>query len=88
MHRVFTELVQHSLTEFAYDAELAGLQYGFNAHNLGIYMVLSGYNDKVHVLAEDIFKKARNLIIKPEELQVVKDRVSVSRDTCCHLLTC
>ena len=76
MTRLFTELVQHTLSEFSYDADLAGLQYSFSAHTLGIYMALSGYNDKLHVLAKDIFKKARNLVIKQDELQIMKDQVS------------
>ena len=76
MTRLFTELVQHTLSEFSYDADLAGLQYSFSAHTLGMYMALSGYNDKLHVLARDIFRKARNLVVKPEELQIIKDQVS------------
>lgn len=67
--------MQHSLTEFAYDADLAGLTYAFNAHNIGIYMSLSGYNDKLHVLGKDIFTKARDLVIKEAELNIVRDRV-------------
>ncbi|KAJ3551779.1 hypothetical protein NM688_g4513 [Phlebia brevispora] len=75
MTRLYSELVQHSLTEFSYDADLAGLTYNFSAHNLGIFISLSGFNDKLHVLARDVFSRARNLIIKEDELNIVRERV-------------
>ena len=75
LRRLYTELVQHSLSEFAYAADLADLSYSFNAHELGIFMSLGGYNDKLHVLAKDVFEKARNLIVKPEELEIIKAQV-------------
>ena len=63
------------MTEFAYDADLAGLNYNFASHNLGIYCTLNGYNDKLDVLAKVVFDKARNLVITPERLHVVKASV-------------
>ncbi|KAI0076466.1 insulin-degrading enzyme [Panus rudis PR-1116 ss-1] len=73
--RLFTELVTDSLTEFSYDADLAGLSYSFSSHNLGVYVTLSGYNDKLHVLAKDIFERTRNLVISPERLHAKKQEL-------------
>ncbi|KAL6301582.1 insulin-degrading enzyme [Sparassis latifolia] len=71
--RLFADLVNDSLTEFAYDADLAGLSYSFSSHALGVYVTLSGYNDKLHVLARDVVKRVKNLHIKADRLQVMKD---------------
>ncbi|KAI0362448.1 insulin-degrading enzyme [Trametes cingulata] len=74
MTRLFADLVTDSLTEFAYDAELAGLSYHFGGHALGLYMTLSGYNDKLHVLAKDVLERVRTLKVNPERLAVMKDQ--------------
>ncbi|PCH37702.1 hypothetical protein WOLCODRAFT_135782 [Wolfiporia cocos MD-104 SS10] len=74
MTRLFSDLVNDSLTEFAYDADLAGLTYQFSAQTLGVSVVLSGYNDKLHVLARDVLQRVRNLQIKADRLEVMKDK--------------
>lgn len=76
--RLFADLVTDSLSEYSYDADLAGLTYQFNSHNLGLYVTLSGYNDKLDVLAKVVFEKARNLVVSPERLHVVKSSVSAT----------
>ncbi|CAL1705686.1 unnamed protein product [Somion occarium] len=75
MTRLFAELVTDSLTEYSYDADLAGLTYSFASHNLGVFVSLNGYNDKLHVLAKDIFEKARTLIVNPERLETKKQEL-------------
>ena len=65
-----------SLTEFAYDADLAGLAYNFSHQSLGLYVALSGYNDKLHVLAKTVLERAKNLKVDPDRLEVMKDQVS------------
>ncbi|KAI0780630.1 insulin-degrading enzyme [Trametes elegans] len=74
MTRLFADLVTDSLTEFAYDADLAGLSYNFGGHALGCYMTLNGYNDKLHVLAKDVLERVRTLKVSPERLAVIKDQ--------------
>jgi len=74
MTRLFSDLVSDSLTEFAYDADLAGLSYQFSPNTLGVSIVLSGYNDKLHVLARDVMERVKNLQLKAERLQVMKDQ--------------
>ncbi|KAI0636675.1 insulin-degrading enzyme [Trametes polyzona] len=74
MTRLYADLVTDSLTEFAYDADLAGLSYNFGGHALGLYVTLSGYNDKLHVLAKDVLERARALQVNAERLEVMKDQ--------------
>ncbi|KAI0372962.1 insulin-degrading enzyme [Pilatotrama ljubarskyi] len=74
MTRLYADLVTDSLSEFAYDAELAGLSYHFGGHALGLYMTLGGYNDKLHVLAKDVLERVRSLKVNPERLAVMKDK--------------
>lgn len=78
MTRLFVDLVQDSLTEFAYDADLAGLRYDFGATVLGLYISLGGYNDKLHVLTQHVLEKIRNLEIKEDRLEVMKEQVSAA----------
>ena len=79
MTRLFVDLVQDSLTEFAYDADLAGLRYDLGSTTLGLYMSLSGYNDKLHVLAQHVLEKIKNLEIRKDRLEVMKEQVRVKR---------
>ena len=53
------------------------MTYQFASHNLGLYVTLSGYNDKLDVLAKVVLEKARDLIVTPERLHVVKASVSI-----------
>ncbi|OCH92098.1 insulin-degrading enzyme [Obba rivulosa] len=72
--RLYADLVNDALTEFTYDADLAGLSYNFASQLLGLYITLTGYNDKLHVLAHHVLERARNLQIKPDRLEVMKDQ--------------
>ncbi|EJD02250.1 uncharacterized protein FOMMEDRAFT_109506 [Fomitiporia mediterranea MF3/22] len=74
MTHLYIDLVKDALTEFSYDASLAGLDYNFGSTALGLYINLSGYNDKLHVLAQHVLKKAKNLEIKEDRLAVMKEK--------------
>ncbi|KAF7969517.1 hypothetical protein HWV62_27003 [Athelia sp. TMB] len=73
--RLYTEIVTDSLTEFSYDADLAGLQYEFASHSLGLWITLSGYNDKLPVLARHVLEKMKDIKVNPERLEVMKEQV-------------
>ena len=45
--RMYTELVNDALTEYSYDASLAGLGYDFGSYDRGVFLAASGYNEKV-----------------------------------------
>ena len=75
MTRLYTDLVADALTEFAYDADLAGLSYGFSPHSLGTIVSVSGYNDKLHVLAKHVLDKVKGIQVKADRLEIVKEQV-------------
>ena len=55
MRRMYTELVNDALTEYAYDASLAGLGYDFGSYDRGVFLAASGYNEKVRFLSFPCF---------------------------------
>ncbi|KAL5492063.1 STE23_1 [Sanghuangporus weigelae] len=74
MTRLFAYLVQDALTEYSYDAELAGLYYDFSSTMRGVTLSLGGYNNKLHVLAEHILTKVKNIVIKEDRLELMKEK--------------
>ncbi|KAG0697015.1 Metalloenzyme, LuxS/M16 peptidase-like protein [Suillus ampliporus] len=75
MTRLFTDLVNDSLQEFAYNAELAGLFFNCGSHHLGLMITLDGYNDKLPVLARRVLETVRNLQVREDRLAVIKEKV-------------
>ncbi|KAF8136542.1 Metalloenzyme, LuxS/M16 peptidase-like protein [Boletus edulis] len=73
--RLFSDLVNDSLTEYTYDADLAGLAYNLGAHSLGVAISLSGYNDKLPDLAQRIVEAVRNLQVRQDRLEVMKEKL-------------
>ncbi|KAG1754340.1 Metalloenzyme, LuxS/M16 peptidase-like protein [Suillus lakei] len=75
MTRLFADLVNDSLQEFAYDAELAGLVFHSGSHHLGLMITLDGYNDKLPILARRVMETVRNLQVREDRLSVIKEKV-------------
>ncbi|KAG1891434.1 Metalloenzyme, LuxS/M16 peptidase-like protein [Suillus subluteus] len=75
MTRLFADLVNDSLQEFAYDAELAGLVFHSGSHHLGLMITLDGYNEKLPVLARRVLETVRNLQVREDRLVVIKEKV-------------
>ncbi|KAK4701450.1 insulysin, partial [Phenoliferia sp. Uapishka_3] len=73
--RFATELIRDSLQEYAYDAELAGLSYSFDSQADGIVLTIDGYNDKLAVLAEVVFKAISSLKVDPKRFDIIKDQL-------------
>ncbi|KAF8559745.1 hypothetical protein OG21DRAFT_1550390 [Imleria badia] len=73
--RLYSDLVIDSLTEYTYDADLAGLAYNFGTHTLGVSISLSGYNDKLPDLTRRIIGAARNLHVHQDRLEVMKEKL-------------
>lgn len=78
--RLFTELVRDALEEYSYDAELAGLQYTVCLDSRGLELDISGYNDKLPVLLEQVAVTLRDLEIKDERFDIVKERLTRGYD--------
>jgi insulysin len=72
--RLYSDIVNDSLSEFSYDASLAGLTYNFASHSLGVFVALGGYNDKLEVLMKDILLKVKGIVVNPERLKVMKEQ--------------
>lgn len=80
--RLIPELIYDALTEYSYDASVAGLTYSLRASKSGIAISLGGYNDKLPVLLKVVLQKLVNLIVAEDRFQVVKEQVSRPIDTC------
>ncbi|ODA82847.1 hypothetical protein RJ55_01356 [Drechmeria coniospora] len=78
--RLFTELVRDALEEYSYDAELAGLQYSVSLDSRGLVLDLSGYNEKLPVLLERVTLTLRDLEVKEERFDIIKERLTRGYD--------
>jgi len=76
--------VNDSLSEYAYNAELTGLSYLLIADNTGLCIALSGYNDKMAVLTRHVVQRLKDLVFKPERLEVMKEQVRYSLTLSCR----
>lgn len=73
--RLYTDVVRDALEEYSYDAELAGLGYHVSSHSMGIEIEVSGYNDKLSVLLEKVLLTMRDLEVKPDRFEIIKERL-------------
>ncbi|RSL78326.1 hypothetical protein CEP52_017643 [Fusarium oligoseptatum] len=74
--RLFSDLVRDALEEYSYDAELAGLQYNISLDSHGLCLNVSGYNDKLPVLLEKVVTTMRDLDIKEDRFEIVRERLT------------
>ncbi|KAM0526284.1 hypothetical protein ACHAPS_004017 [Verticillium nonalfalfae] len=73
--KLFTDLVRDALEEYSYDAELAGLQYSVALDGRGMFLDLSGYNDKLAVLLKQVLVTIRDVEIKDARFDIIKERL-------------
>lgn len=74
MAQLYQALVEDSLVEYAYDADIAGLDYKINLHAQGIDVSVNGYNDKMAVLLEKVLVSMRDLSFTQERFDIIMDR--------------
>ncbi|GAT24591.1 a-pheromone processing metallopeptidase Ste23 [Aspergillus luchuensis] len=74
--KFYCELVRDALNEYSYDAELAGLDYSLSASLFGLDISVGGYNDKMSVLLEKVLTSMRDLVIKPDRFNIIKERMT------------
>lgn len=72
---LYTRLVNDQLTEFSYDADLAGLSYSLYKHIRGFTVRVSGYDDKQAVLVERIVDALRRPHIAEDRFEVAKENM-------------
>ncbi|KAK7972457.1 peptidase M16 inactive domain-containing protein [Apiospora saccharicola] len=80
--KLYTDLVRDALEEYSYDADLAGLQYNVTLDSRGMFVEVSGYNDKLPVLLEQVLITMRDLEIRDERFDIVKERLSRGYKNC------
>jgi insulysin len=73
--KLYCDIVRDALEEYSYDAELAGLDYSISGHSSGIEIAVSGYNDKLPVLLERVLVTMRDLEVKEDRFEIIKERV-------------
>ena len=62
-----------SLTEFAYDAELAGLVYCLSPEKYGLFLEIRGYQQKQSVLLERIITNLKSFVVNKDRFEVLKE---------------
>ena len=67
-------LLDDEILKFSYAAEIAGLTGSVSSFKEGIVINASGYNDKLHVLLEDILKTIKSIEIKEANFNIWKER--------------
>jgi len=70
---LYVQLVNDQLTEFSYDADLAGLSYDLYKHIRGFTVRISGYDDKQSVLVARIVDALTNPRIADDRFQIAKE---------------
>ena len=73
---LFTGLVKDALTSYSYDAEISGLYYTVAANMLGMDVAVHGYNDKLPVLLEKILVTIRDMEIRSDRFDIIKERMT------------
>ncbi|KAJ8083457.1 metalloprotease [Marasmius tenuissimus] len=71
---LFTDLVEDSLEEITYDAQVAGLSYRCLDTTNGLYVSFSGYNDKFPLLLKQVLGRLKDLVVDPERLRIMIER--------------
>ena len=73
--RLYTELVEDALEELVYAASLAGLDYLLDSRIVGMKLTLNGFDDKLIVLLQTVLETMKNLQVRADRLEVVKEKV-------------
>lgn len=72
---MYAELVHDALTEYAYDADLAGLAYIVSNTAEGLSVSLGGYNDKLVMLLPAVLNKLKHLEVREDRFDILKEQV-------------
>ena len=72
---LYSRLLEDSLQEYSYDADIAGLRYELSSAVSGLSVVFSGYNHKLSVLVCEVMKRMRELEVKQERFDVIREQL-------------
>ncbi|XP_077297040.1 insulin-degrading enzyme-like [Arctopsyche grandis] len=73
LNSLFISLLNDSLNELTYAAELAGINYQISNTKTGFTIQIDGYNCKQHVLINCIMEKLASLQVNPERFAILKE---------------
>ncbi|KAG0267649.1 Insulinase (Peptidase M16) [Actinomortierella ambigua] len=73
---LYVDLLRDALSEYSYDAEMAGLAYNLETNVDGMVLSIDGYNDKAHVLLSKVIEKMKTLEIKPERFRLLREQLA------------
>ncbi|CAB4464914.1 unnamed protein product [Rhizophagus irregularis] len=71
--RLYVDLIKDALTEYSYNAEIAGLSYDLYTHFNGLLLTIDGYSDKMQVLLEKILIIMKNFEVDSERFSLIKE---------------
>ncbi|RCI06352.1 Insulinase (Peptidase M16) [Rhizopus stolonifer] len=76
MMALYTALLSDSLTEFSYNAEVAGLNYYLTQEPEGIILFVGGFSHKLSLLLEKVVSRMKDLKLKQDRFDMIKDEVT------------
>jgi insulysin len=74
LSNIFVSLLADELTEYSYDADLAGLSYSLRCVEQGVQLAVSGYSDRLQVLLGAILDKMATFRANPERFAMIYDQ--------------
>ncbi|KAI9316323.1 Metalloenzyme, LuxS/M16 peptidase-like protein [Dichotomocladium elegans] len=67
---LYTRLIDDSLTEYSYNADVAGLSYYFVTGSTGIELSIGGYSDKLPLLLNKVIQRMKAIRIDADRFKV------------------
>jgi len=80
LSELYCALVRDSLTDYAREAQVAGLGYSLGIHDKGLEICVNGYNDKLDVLLDKVLDALFHVDIREDRFTVIKDRQRINRE--------
>ncbi|KAI7693124.1 hypothetical protein SSS_03344 [Sarcoptes scabiei] len=74
INSLFVMMFQDSITEFLYDAQLAGLSVRISNAIYGLNLEFYGYNQKMEVFFQNILDKLVNFEVDSERFEILKEK--------------
>jgi len=71
---LFSNMVKDALQEYSYDADISGLNYSLLTNSMGLELNVHGYNDKLGVLLEKVITMMRDLELRQDRFDIIKER--------------
>ncbi|KAI9282259.1 Metalloenzyme, LuxS/M16 peptidase-like protein [Sporodiniella umbellata] len=76
MLALYIGLLSDSLTEFSYNAEVAGLNYYLTQEPEGIVLFVGGFSHKLRLLLKKVVSRMKDLTLKQDRFDMVKDELT------------